>query len=121
MEKYLIKVDKKNIFYKIKNIFVNLFKKKHIENGIEERREKRSEEKHESMLRQDIKGVGGKKLNLLDLQKKYKAGEIKEEEMAEEEIEELCKLYDVQNEQLRKSNEYRRQKLAEYRNSKKVS
>jgi len=113
MEKYLIKVDKKNIFYKIKDIFSNLFRKKNTENIIEE--------KDNSKVVKNVIGLDEKKQSLLDLQKKYKAGEIKEEEMTEEQVEELCKLYDMQNDQLRKSNEYRKQKLAEYRNSKKVS
>ena len=121
MEKALVKVNKKNIFYRIRDIFSNLFRKKNTENIVEEKRENSSEGNHDSTVMKNIKGIDQKKINLLDLQKKYKAGEIKEEEMTEDQIAELCKLYDVQNEQLRKSNEYRKQKLAEYRNSKKVS
>lgn len=42
------------------------------------------------------------KQELLELQKRYRAGEIKEEEMTEEQVDELEKLYDEQIDLLEK-------------------
>ena len=52
---------------------------------------------------------------LLKIQKQYRSGEIKEEELTEEQVKSLCELYDKQIANLRKSNEIRKQKLLEYR------
>ena len=54
-------------------------------------------------------------MTLLELQRKYKSGEITEEEMTPEQVQALCDLYDQQNDKLRRSNEYRKQKIMEYR------
>lgn len=62
-----------------------------------------------------------KKLNnddtdmLIYIQEQYRKGKIKEEELSEELIEKLLKLYDEQIEKLRESNERRKIKLKEYK------
>ena len=64
---------------------------------------------------ESIKNIEDEETKLLKLQKQYRSGEIKEEELTEEQVNSLCALYDKQMEILRKSNETRKQKLLEYR------
>ena len=52
---------------------------------------------------------------LLKLQKYYRNGKIKEEELSQEQIKALCDLYDRQITNLKKSNESRKKKLLEYK------
>ena len=56
-----------------------------------------------------------KTLILLKLQNQYRSGEVKEEDLTVEQVSSLCKLYDKQIANLRKSNEIRKQKLLEHR------
>ena len=63
----------------------------------------------------EIKNIEDEETLLLKLQKKFRSGEIKEEELTEEQVKSLCELYDKQIANLRKSNEIRKQKLLEYR------
>ena len=58
-----------------------------------------------------IKKIESEEIKLLNLQKKYRNGEIREEDLTKEEIEKLCMLYDKQIAELKKSNEIRKQKL----------
>lgn len=121
MEKSLTKINENNIFYKIKSFFVNLFKKKEntivTENNVTSIKEK-TETKS---LIEEISGKNSEELALVELQKKYKNGEILEDEMTKEQVDALCDLYDIQNEKLRSEIEYKEKKILEYRNSKKVS
>ena len=64
---------------------------------------------------ESIKNIEDEETKLLKLQKQYRSGEIKEEELSEEQINSLCKLYDKQIANLKKSNDIRKQKLLEYR------
>ena len=64
---------------------------------------------------EEIRNIENEETKLLKLQKQYRSGEIKEEELTEEQVNSLCALYDKQIENLRKSNENRKQKLLEYR------
>lgn len=52
---------------------------------------------------------------MLKLQKQYRKGEIKEEDLTETQYKSLCDLYDRQISNLKKSNEIRKQKLLQYR------
>lgn len=50
------------------------------------------------------------KIRLLDLQKKFKSGEIEEQELNYDDYQKLIKLYDEQNEKLKKEiEEYRKE------------
>jgi len=118
-EKSLIQVNENSIFYKIKSFFKNLFKKNNntIDNYsvIEEKdRIKKNSNKKDSFL-ENIKNIENEETKLLKIQKQYRSGEIKEEELTEEQVKSLCELYDKQIANLRKSNEIRKQKLLEYR------
>ena len=79
----------------------------------QDRSEKNSNKK-DSFL-ENIKNIENEETKLLKIQKQYRSGEIKEEELTEEQVKSLCELYDKQIANLRKSNEIRKQKLLEYR------
>ena len=64
---------------------------------------------------EEIRKIENEETKLLKLQKQYRTGEIKEEELTEEQIYSLGALYDKQIAELRKSNEVRKQRLLEYR------
>ena len=116
-EKSLVKVNENSIFYRIKQFFKNLFHKKEYtdasitENVIDI---KTNEEKRNS-FKEEIKKVENEETLLLKLQKQYRNGEIKEEDLTDEQINSLCKLYDKQISNLKRSNDIRKQKLLEYR------
>ena len=118
-EKSLVQVNENSIFYKIKSFFRNLFHRKQIvnevnliENNIQEPTEK---EKTKNSFMEEIRKIEDEETKLLKLQKKYRSGEIKGEELSEKQILALGKLYDKQIAELRKYNAIEKQKLLEYR------
>ena len=118
-EKSLVQVNENSILYKIKKFFKNLFNKNsEITNNytiIEEQKVNLENENKKKYFMESIKNIENEEIKLLKLQKQYRSGEIKEEELTEEQVNSLCALYDKQIENLRKSNEIRKQKLLEYR------
>lgn len=116
-DKSLVKVNENSIFYKIKIFFRNLFSKEHDENkpnNEENNIESLSENDRVSFVK-SLKNIENEETKLLKLQKKYRNGEIKEQELTEEQTNSLCLLYDKQIAELKKSNEIRKQKLLKYR------
>ena len=116
-EKSLVKINENSIFYKIKRFFKNLLsKKKDTDNSIVEETTviKQDEDKRNQFMEQ-IKKIEDEETTLLKLQKQYRNGEIKEESLTDEQVSSLCKLYDKQISNLKKSNEIRKQKLLEHR------
>ena len=116
-EKSLVKINENSIFYKIKRFFKNLLsKKKDADNSIVEETTviKQDEDKRNQFMEQ-IKKIEDEETTLLKLQKQYRNGEIKEESLTDEQVSSLCKLYDKQISNLKKSNEIRKQKLLEHR------
>ena len=66
--------------------------------------------------------IYGSNAEIIELQRQYREGKIKEEDLSNEQIIELSALYDKQISELRLSNEYRKKKLLKYREKmKKVS
>ena len=117
-EKSLVRVNENSIFYKIKSFFRNLFHKNtKIEENIvnEENINNNIIEEKKSEFLKSIKNIENEETILLKLQKQYRSGEIKEEELTEEQVNSLCALYVKQIANLRKSNKIRKQKLLEYR------
>ena len=55
------------------------------------------------------------KQRLLKLQQEFSAGNIVEEEISEEDTEKLCKLYDEQIEEIKKSTEQYKKEIIEMR------
>lgn len=116
-EKSLVKINENSIFYKIKRFFKNLLsKKKDADNSIVEETTviKQDEDKRNQFMEQ-IKKIEDEETILLKLQNQYRSGEVKEEDLTVEQVSSLCKLYDKQIANLRKSNEIRKQKLLEHR------
>lgn len=118
-DKMMIKVNQNNIFYKIKMFFRNLFNKTssnaNESKDIIETTTISNTAINKNSFIEDIKNIEDDETKLLRLQKQYRSGEIKEEDLTKEQVNALCVLYDKQIESLRKSNEIRKQKLLEYR------
>ena len=117
-EKSLIKINENSIFHKIKQFFKNLFhKNESAVNDIpaEASNVIRSDKDKRNSFMEEIKKIEDEETLLLELQKKYRTGEIKEEDLTDEQVNSLCKLYDKQISNLRKSNEIRKQKILEYK------
>lgn len=118
-EKSLVQVNENSIFYKIKSFFRNLFHRNaEISDNviIEENISSNAEiEDKKSAFMESIRNIEDEEIKLLKLQKKYRSGEIKEEDLSEEQAKSLCELYDKQIVNLRKSNQIRKQRLLEYR------
>lgn len=117
-EKSLVQVNENGIFYKIKSFFKNLFNRNNTNNNYAIVKEDKSiveSENTKNAFMESIKNIENEETKLLKLQKQYRSGEIKEEELTQEQVSSLCALYDKQIANLRKSNEIRKQKLLEYR------
>lgn len=114
-EKSLVQVNEKSIFYKIKSFFRNLFNRNQVDNEIIENNIEIAEENVKDSFIETIRNIENEETKLLKLQKQYRSGEIKEEDLTEEQVSSLCSLYDKQIANLKKSNENRKQKLLEYR------
>ena len=116
-EKSLVKINENSIFYKIKQFFKKLFYKKETINNITVETNKviLQNDNKKNKFMEEIKNIEDEETLLLKLLKKFRSGEIKEEELTEEQVKSLCELYDKQIANLRKSNEIRKQKLLEYR------
>ena len=110
-EKSLVKINE------IKQFFKKLFYKKETINNITVETNKviLQNDNKKNKFMEEIKNIEDEETLLLKLQKKFRSGEIKEEELTEEQVKSLCELYDKQIANLRKSNEIRKQKLLEYR------
>ena len=118
-EKSLVQVYENGIFYKIKKFFKNLFNKNTTTNNnyaiAKEDKSIVESENTKNTFMESVKNIENEETKLLKLQKQYRSGEIKEEELTQEQVSSLCALYDKQIANLRKSNEIRKQKLLEYR------
>jgi len=116
-EKSLIQVNENSIFYKIKRFFLNLFHKETIidnSSTITENLIIESDNKRNAFI-ESLKNIEDEETKLLKLQKRFRSGEVKEEDLTKEQINSLSDLYSKQIERLRKSNELRRKKLVEYK------
>ena len=116
--KSLVQINENGIFYKIKNFFKDLFNRNNNTTNYAIVKEDKSiveSENTKNDFMESIKNIEDEETKLLKLQKQYRSGEIKEEELTQEQVSSLCALYDKQIANLRKSNEIRKQKLLEYR------
>ena len=119
-EKSLVQVNENSIFYKIKSFFRNLFRRNKFDNevnAISNNTEYISTEKEttKNAFMESIRNIEDEETKLLKLQKQYDNGEIKEEDLTQEQYNSLCELYDKQIAELKKSNEIRKHRLLEYR------
>ena len=91
---------------------LNLFGKKQVEENEEivvEQQESSNE------FKDSIKMTEEEENELLELQKKYRRGEIAENDLTEEQIDALCDLYDKQIEDIKQSIKIKEEKIAEYK------
>lgn len=113
-EKSLVQVNENSVFYKIKSFFRNLFHKdKEIENNVPINTISNDDKK--SAFLESLKNIENEDSLLLKLQKQYRNGEIKEEDMTEGQKKSLCALYDKQIADLKKSNEFRKNIILQYK------
>ena len=119
-EKDLIERNESTIFGKIKNFFRNLFKKKEISKISEEKEVGIHEEKKQE-FKEYVKKTEDEDTQLLDLQRRYRKGEIGDNDLTEEQIEALCDLYDRQIISLKKSIEAKQHQIPEYKKANGIS
>lgn len=112
-EKSLISQKNIGISARIINFFKNMLKKEDKIEGQVEPNKDWSENKEKFM--KSIQNTENEETRLLELQRKYMNGNIQENELTDEQVEKLSKLFDKQIERLKKSNESRKQKLIKYR------
>lgn len=111
-EKNLIEKEEKiNLFGKIKNFFKNLFGKRQVEVVQEETVEKEVSNE----FKESIKMTEDEETKLLDLQRRYRRGEIAENDLTDEQIDALCDLYDKQIEELKESIRIKEEKIEEHK------
>ena len=111
-EKNLIEKKEKSVFQKIKNFFKKLFVKNKIENNIQP---DIIEEESNNEFKESIKMTEDEETKLLELQRKYRRGEVAENDLTEEQIDALCELYDKQIEDLKQSIRIKEEKIAEHK------
>lgn len=117
-EKSLIKINENSVFYKIKQFFKKIFHNNKIKENVAILKIQNSiiqDDSKRNKFTEEIKNIEDEETLLLNLQKRFRSGEIKEEELSNEQVNALCALYDKQIANLKKSNEIRKQKLLEYR------
>lgn len=109
-EESLTNVNKKGLMYKIKNFFQKISGNKNKEKNINE-----VQVVETANFKESIKNIKNDETELLELQKRFRNGQIKEGELSQEQIDKLCELYDMQIRNLKISIEMRKNRLAEYR------
>ena len=119
-EKDLIERNESTIFGKIKNFFRNLFKKKEISKISEEKEVDIHEEKKQE-FKEYVKKTEDENTQILDLERRYRKGEIGDNDLTEEQIDALCDLYDRQIISLKKSIEAKQQQITEYKKANGIS
>jgi len=117
-EKNLIEKKENTLFGKIKNFFKRLFKRKVEEVNVETDNEIDSTIKENNEFKEYIKMTEDEETQLLDLQRRYRRGEIAENDLTDDQIDALSNLYDKQIEELKKSIAAREQRIAEYKKRK---
>ncbi len=111
----MITKNKENVFFRLKRFLINLFnKKENSENNLNINTSAEIKKENNS-FKDSIMQIDNDETKLLKLQRKYRNGEIKEEDLTKDQVILLCNLYDKQISDLRKSNEYRLQKISQYK------
>lgn len=112
-EKNLIEKKENSFFGKIKTFFRNLFGKNNNENTVAETENNNAKENND--FKEYIKMTEDEETKLLELQRKYRNGEIKEDDLTDEQIDDLCDLYDKQIAELKKAIEIKEQKITNHK------
>lgn len=109
-----ISAEEQSIFYKIKAFIKNIFRKKteKINNHLAENKiTDNNYIKNKQDFKQSIKNIENEETILLKLQTKYSNNEISVYDLNKKQRKDLIDLYKRQNEQLKKSNKIRKEKL----------
>lgn len=112
-EKSLVKVKKNSIWSKIRNFFIKE-KRENNNSNLKNNNRTKDDMQKENFI-EYVKNIENEETKLIKLQKSYSNGEIKEEDLTEEQVKKLCDLYDKQIEDLEKSNKIRRQRILQYK------
>jgi len=113
MNNELLVIEKEfGILHKIKSFFTNFFKGKREDVIIEDVLFEEDNVENDDRASSNNESEEEK---LLELQRKYRNGEVKEEDMTDEQVNALCDLFRKQIDSLSKSNELRKQKLLKYK------
>ena len=100
---------KESFIFKIKKFFKKLFC---VKENIQEDTNKKINNIEKNNFRENIKiKQDEEEMNIIKLQKEYKAGNIREEDMTDEEHKKLIDLYEKQNKELKEKIEIKKQKI----------
>lgn len=114
-DRVLIKINENIIFYKIKEIINKIFNRNmYINYNVHKKSDLGQSNEKENFLGY-IKNIENEETKLLTLQKQYRNGQLKEEDLTQEQIKLLCDLYDRQISNLKKANKNKKNKILQYR------
>lgn len=119
-DKSLIKVSEKGIFYKIKKFFANIFNSN--KNKINEAPKVKSTSDVQTTKKNSFtngikisQSTVQREMELLELQKRFRAGKIRVQSLTDSEMNALCQLYDKQIAEIERANQLKRQRILEYK------
>ena len=112
-EKNLVEKNEKSILGKIKSFFRKLFNKKENTVVTENAEESSTSVKENNEFKEYIKMTKDEETQLLELQRRYRKGEIAQYDLTDEQIDALCNLYDKQIADLKIAIENTKKQIAE--------
>ena len=118
-EKNLVERKENNIFEKIKGFFRKLFGKKEEVNSMTDENFEMEMEKS-SDFRESIKNFEVDESNIFELQRRYHNDEISEDDLTQEQINQLCQLYDIQIADLKKTIMTKQKMLENYKKNRRI-
>lgn len=118
-EKNLVEKKENNIFEKIKSFFRNIFGKKEEVNSMAGEDLEMEMEKSND-FRESIKNFEVDESNIFELQRRYHNDEISEDDLTQEQINQLCQLYDSQIADLKKTIITKQKMLESYKKNRKI-
>ena len=101
---------KKSIFRKISDFFKKIFSKKEV---LQNEDVIVNNEKNDSFIKNIQIKENKEELRLLQLKQQYENGEIDEEDMSDEDIDKICKLYEKETDELNADTERRKNHIAQ--------
>ncbi len=101
---------KKSIFRKISDFFKKIFSKKEV---LQNEDIIVNNEKNDSFIKNIQIKENKEELRLLQLKQQYENGEIDEEDISDEDIDKLCKLYEKETDELNADTERRKNNIAQ--------
>ena len=101
---------KKSIFRKISDFFKKIFSKKEV---LQKEEIIVNNEKNDSFIKNIQIKENKEELRLLQLKQQYENGEIYEEDMSDEDVDKLCKLYEKETDELNADTERRKNHIAQ--------